>query len=165
MEKALKLTHVTPKVELTKGEYDRLVSLAQANADEIEKRAVEYYKKNGVCNIHIDAFVRSKTAYSSDDMADTFRFDCQPQYGYVTPSDEYEPNPFAIDKKTRLRIMRYASDYVTSVFTHYFGEQLKHINKAKEYEYRARRDWHRARAITLIGWTLALLMFILAGLN
>ena len=161
MEKVLKLTHVTPKVELTKNEYDRLVSLAQANADEIEKRAVEYYKKNGVCNIHIDAYVRSKTAYS-DDMADTFCFDCQPQHGYVTPSDEYEPNPFAIDKETRLRIMRFASDYVTSVFTHRFGNQLKHINKAKEYEYRARRDWYRARAITLIGLVVAALLLVVA---
>lgn len=161
MEKVLKLTHVTPKIELVKNEYDRLVSLAQANADEIEKRAVEYYKKNGVCNIHIDAYVRSKTAYS-DDMADTFRFDCQPQYGYVTPSDECEPNPFAIDKETRLRIMRYASDYVTSVFTHKFGNQLKHINKAKEYEYRARRDWRISRAVTLIGWVVAVLLLVVA---
>lgn len=152
MEKVLKLTHVTPKVELAKNEYDRLVSLAQANADEIEKRAVEYYKKNGVCNIHIDAYVRSKTAYS-DDMADTFRFDSQPQY---------EPNPFAIDKETRLRIMRYASDYVTSVFTHKFGEQLKYINKAKEYEYRARRDWRISRAVTLIGWVVAALLLVVA---
>lgn len=162
MEKVLKLTHVTPKIELAKNEYDRLVSLAQANADEIEKRAVEYYEKNGVCNIHINAYVRSKTAYS-DDIADTFRFDCQPQYGYVTPSDECEPNPFAIDKETRLRIMRFASDYVTSVFTHKFGEQLKYINKAKEYEYRARRDWYRAR-ITLIGWVVVALSLLVVAI-
>lgn len=165
MEKVLELTHVTPKVELTKGEYDRLVSLAQANADEIEKRAVEYYKKNGVCNIHIDAYVRSKNVYSSDDTPDTFRFDCQPQYGYVTPSDEYEPNSFAIDKETRLRIMRFASNYVTSVFTHKFGEHLKHINNAKWYEHCAKRNWRIWKAFTSAGWLLAFVMFIIAILT
>lgn len=92
IEKVLNETSVTPKITLTQTEYNRLVELAQANAKQIDERAVEYYKKNGVCGIHIDAYVREQNG-AHDEIADTFRFDCQPRYGYVRPSDEYRPNP------------------------------------------------------------------------
>lgn len=60
IEKVLSETSVTPKITLTQTEYNRLVELAQANARQIDGRAVEYYKKNGVCGIHIDAYVREQ---------------------------------------------------------------------------------------------------------
>jgi len=164
MEKVLKETSVTPRITLTQDEYNRLVSLARAKAKQIEERAVEYYKKNGVCGIHIDAYVRNKD-YGCDEIADTYRFDCQPRYGYVTPSDEYEPNPFAIDRETRQRIMKFAANYATSAFYRKFGKQLMHINNAERYESRARRDWLIGRAVTLTGWLLAVLMFVIVMLK
>ena len=164
MEKVLKETSVTPRITLTQDEYNRLVSLARAKAKQIEERAVEYYKKNGVCGIHIDAYVRNED-YGCDEIADTYRFDCQPRYGYVTPSDEYEPNPFAIDRETRQRIMKFAANYATSAFYRKFGKQLMHINNAERYESRARRDWLIGRAVTLTGWLLAVLMFVIVMLK
>ena len=161
MEKILKEASVTPKVTLTQDEYNRLVSLARAKAKQIEERAVEYYKKNGVCNIHIDAYVRQQNI-GCDEIADTFRFDCQPQYGYVTPSDEFEANPFAIDRETRQRIMQFASRYITSSFRSTFGQHLLHINNAMRYEQRAQREWLLARGITLTGWLIAIVMCIVA---
>lgn len=159
MEKILKEASVTPKVTLTQDEYNRLVSLARANAKQIEQRAVEYYKKNGVCGIHIDAYVREQNG-GCDGIIDTYSFDCKPSYGYVTPSDEYTPTPFAIDRETRQRIMKFAASYATSAFYRKFGKQLMHINNAERYESRARRDWLICRAVTLTGWLLAALMFV-----
>jgi len=159
IEKVLNETSVTPKITLTQDEYNRLVSLAKAKAKQIEERAVEYYKKNGVCSIHIDAYVREQNG-GCDEIADTFRFDCQPRYGYVTPSDEYEPNPFAIDSATRQRIMKFAASYATSAFYRKFGKQLMHINNAMRYERRAYREWVMNLALALTGWLLATLLLI-----
>ena len=159
IEKVLNETSVTPKITLTQTEYNRLVELAQANAKQIDERAVEYYKKNGVCGIHIDAYVREQNG-GCDEIADTFRFDCQPRYGYVQPSDEYEPNPFAIDSATRQRITKFAASYATSAFYRKFGKQLMHINNAQRYERRAYHEWVMTRTLTLTGWLLAVLMLI-----
>lgn len=164
MEKILNEASVTPRITLTQDEYNRLVALARANAKQIEQRAVEYYKKNGVCSIHIDAYVREDNG-ASNEIADTYRFDCQPQYGYVTPSDEYEDNPFAIDRETRQRIMKFAASFATAAFYRKFGKQLMHINNAERYERRARNYITKCIVITVTGWLLAVALFLVAVLK
>ena len=164
MEKILNEASVTPRITLTQDEYNRLVSLARANAKQIEQRAVEYYKKNGVCSIHIDAYVRDDNG-ASDEIADTYRFDCQPQYGYVTPSGEYEDNPFAIDRETRQRIMKFAASFATAAFYRKFGKQLMHINNAERYERRAQNYMTKCIVITVTGWLLAVALFLVAALK
>jgi hypothetical protein len=164
MEKILNEASVTPRITLTQDEYNRLVALARANAKQIEQRAVEYYKKNGVCSIHIDAYVREYNG-ASNEIADTYRFDCQPQYGYVMPSGEYEANPFAIDRETRQRIMKFAASFATAAFYRKFGKQLMHINNAERYERRARNYMTKCIVITVTGWLLAVALFLVAVLK
>lgn len=164
MEKILKEASVTPRITLTQDEYNRLVSLARANAKQIEQRAVEYYKKNGVCSIHIDAYVREDNG-ACNELVDTYRFDCQPQYGYVMPSDEYEANPFAIDRETRQRIMKFAASFATAAFYRKFGKQLMHINNAERYERRVRNYMTKFIVITVTGWLLAVALFLVAVLK
>lgn len=164
MEKILNEASVTPRITLTQDEYNRLVALARANAKQIEHRAVEYYKKNGVCSIHIDAYVREDNG-ASNEIADTYRFDCQPQYGYVMPSGEYEANPFAIDRETRHRIMKFAASFATAAFYRKFGKQLMHINNAERYECRARNYMTKCIVITVTGWLLAVALFLVAVLK
>lgn len=164
MEKILNEVSVTPRITLTQGEYNRLVALARANAKQIEQRAVEYYKKNGVCSIHIDAYVREHNG-ASNTIADTYRFDCQPQYGYVMPSGEYEANPFAIDRETRQRIMKFAASFATAAFYRKFGKQLMHINNAERYERRAQNYMTKCIVITVTGWLLAVALFLVAVLK
>lgn len=164
MEKILNEASITPRITLTQNEYNRLVALARANAKQIEQRAVEYYKKNGVCSIHIDAYVREDNG-ACNEIADTYRFDCQPQYGYVMPSGEYEANPFAIDRETRQRIMKFAASFATAVFYHKFGKQLMHINNAERYERRAQNYMTKCIVITVTGWLLAVALFLVAVLK
>lgn len=157
MEKILKETNVNPKVTISVEEYNSLVSLARANAQQIEKRAVEYYKKHGACTIHVDAYIRDQYC-GMDTIESSFSFDCN--HCYVMPSGEYVDTPFAIDQKTRQRICRFVSEYVSSAFKNAFGKQLMSINNAKRYEYQVRRDWRLTRILTLVGWLLALLLII-----
>lgn len=164
MEKILKETNVHPKVTISEEEYNRLVALARANAKQIEGRAVEYYKKNGVCKIHVDAYVREING-SCDSIATTFEFDCNPRYCYVRPSDEYEAKPFAIDQKTRQRIGKFVTEYVSSTFKNAFGKQLMSINNAQRYEFKTRHEWIVMRAVTIIGWLLAIAVLLIALLK
>jgi len=69
------------------------------------------------------------------------------------------------DRETRQRIMKFAANYATSAFYRKFGKQLMHINNAERYESRARRDWLIGRAVTLTGWLLAVLMFVIVMLK
>ena len=164
MEKILKETSVYPKVTISEEEYNCLVSLARAKAKQIEERAVAYYEKNGVCNIHVDAYVRQING-ACDNIETTFRFDCKPQYCYVRPSDECEANPFAIDQKTRQRIGKFVTEYISSSFKTAFGKQLMSINNAQRYEFRARHEWIIMRSVTVIGWLLAIAMLIIVLLR
>lgn len=161
METILKETSVNPKVTISVEEYNRLVSLARANASQIEQRAVEYYRENGVCKIHVDAYLRGMEG-ACDTIKETFSFECQPRYCHILPSGEYMSTPFAIDQKTRQRISRFVAEYVSSSFRHTFGKQLMSINNALCYERQARRDWKFLRVFSFVGWLIALLLFVIA---
>lgn len=78
---------------------------------------------------------------------------------------EYEANPFAIDQKTRQRIVKFVTEYISSSFKTAFGKQLMSINNAQRYEFRARHEWIIMRSVTVIGWLLAIAMLIIVLLR
>ena len=65
------------KVELNLADYKQLVEQAQANDDEINRRAVELYRKNGVCNVELEVRIRKDMDYGSD---------CEKYKYYFTPN-------------------------------------------------------------------------------
>lgn len=158
----LKEPYVHPKIELNESDYKRILSLARANAKQIEKRARELYEQYGVFEVRIRAEVR-ETTFCCDDLKKSFELDCKPSSLYIyTPSmDANTDKPLVLlSEEERKRISVFATKYVRSVFDTRFGENLTFINKAREYERSARRTWKLTFLFTILGWLIAFAFFV-----
>lgn len=158
IEKILKETYVTPKVELTQSDYNRLVQMATMNAKEIEKRAREIYEKEGVVKIEFDG--RLITKRYGERETEHYKFDVICEAYTVSPTGEYEKTLFSIPQKMRQRIATKTKNYVQGVFDSYFGEHLVKLNAIKDLEGKTEKERRRFVVWSLTGWLLAVLMFV-----
>lgn len=157
IEKILKETYVTPKVELTQNEYNLLVQIATMKAKKIEEKAREIYKKEGVVKIEFDGRFVSKRY--GERAPEHYKFEvCCYEYR-VNPTGEYEKNLFAIPQEMRRRIAEKVKRYVEEVFVGQFGEHLFKINAIRDLAAKTEREKRKAFVWTVTGWLLAILMF------
>lgn len=157
VERILKETYVTPKIELTQTDYNRLVSMAKMNAKKIEERAREIYEKEGVVNIEFDG--RFQTRRYGDLSVEHYKFDVSCKSYNVSPTGEYEKTLFSIPQKMRERIAEKVKRYVEDAFESKFGEHLTRLNAVKDLEAKTDREWRKFIVWTATGWLLAVLMF------
>ena len=158
VEKILKETYVTPKIELTQNDYNRLVSMATMKAKKIEERAREIYEKEGVVKIEFDG--RIQTRRYGELNTEHYKFDVSCGSYTVSPTGEYEKTLFTIPQEMRERIAKKVKRYVEEVFASYFGEHLTKLNAVKDLEAKTDRELRKLIVWTLTGWLLALLMLI-----
>ena len=158
MEKILKETYVTPRVELTQDEYNHLVDLAKIKAKKIEERARAFYEKEGVAKIDFEGRIR-KTDHGNL-TTQRYEFECNLNEYYVSPSGEFEPSLFTIPMEQRKRIAQKVGRYVEEVFTSYFGDHLYNLNEILKIKAKAERDYRTFMIFTLTGWLAALIMLI-----
>lgn len=163
IEKILKETYVTPKVELTQNEYNRLVSLATMKAKKIEERAREIFVKEGVVKIEFDGHFITKRYGERE--TEHYKFDVGCYEYRVNPTGEYEKTLFAIPQEMRRRIAEKVKRYVEEVFVGQFGEHLYNINVIRDLKAKAEREKRKAFVWTVTGWLLAILMFAVALLK
>lgn len=163
LEKILKETYVTPKVELTQNEYNRLVQMATMKAKKIEEKAREIYNKEGVVKIEFDGrFVSNRYGERAPEHY-TFEVGC---YDFcIAPSGEYEKTLFAIPQEMRRRIAEKVKRYVEEVFVGQFGEHLLKLNAIRDMAAKTEREQRKAFVWTVTGWLLAVLMFALVLLK
>ena len=158
VEKILKETYVTPKIELTQNDYNRLVSMATMKAKKIDERAREIYDKEGVVKIEFDG--RIQTRRYGELNTEHYKFDVSCESYTVSPTGEYEKTLFSIPQEMRERIAGKVKRYVEGVFASYFGEHLTKLNAVKDLEAKTDREWRKLIVWTMTGWLLALLMLI-----
>lgn len=163
VEKILKETYVTPKVELTQDDYNRLVSMAKMKAKKIEERAREIYDKEGVVKIEFDG--RFLTRRYGERETEHYKFDVSCKSYNITPTGEYEKTLFTIPQEPRERIAKKVSRYVEEVFIGQFGEHLYKINEIRDLAAKKERDLQKYIVLTLTGWLLAVLMFAVVMLK
>ena len=159
VEKILKESHVNPKVELTLDDYNRLVQMATMSAKKIEKRAREIYEKEGVVKIEFDG--RFVTKRDGERETEHLKFDVSCKSYNVRPTGEYEEKPlFSISQEMRERIARKVSDYVEEIFDGNFGEHMSELNAIVAIKAKEERQRRKYSVLTLMGWLLAVLMFL-----
>lgn len=165
MNKILKDTYVNPKVELTEEEYNNLVSLAQFKADEIERRAVELYRENGICEMEINVRIDKEVdRWTSDDTYETFTYKFNP-WSVRKEENEYEPSPFVINKEMVKRIKEAATSIAEYAFYLRFGEHMKEINNIMAYKRMMERERKRFIVLTVAGWLTGLTAMLIVLLK
>lgn len=157
VEKILKESYVTPKVELTQDDYNRLVQMATMKAKKIEERAREIYEKDGVVKIEFDG--RFVTKRDGERETEHYRFDVSCKQYNVNPTGEFEKTMFSIPQEMRQRIATKVKNYVQNVFMEQFGEHMLQLNAIMELKEKAERQRRKFLIWTATGWLLAVLMF------
>lgn len=163
IEKILKETNVTPKVELTQNEYNRLVQIATMKAKKIEEKAREIYKKEGVVKIEFDG--RFVSQRYGERAPEHYKFEVGCYDNCVNPIGEYDNKLFAIPQEMRRRIAEKVKRYVEEVFVGQFGEHLYNINAILDLKAETEKERRKALVWTVTGWLLAILMFAVALLK
>jgi len=158
IDKILKDTHVNPKVELTQKEYNDLVFFAKMNANRIEARAREIYEKEGVTKIQFTGRFYTKRNGEMECEYDKFTVDCD-EY-YVTPTGEYEKTLYIIPQESRKKIAEHVKGFVQDIFESMYGEHMANINQTKSILHKAEMLRNKFIVWTVVGWVLAMLMFI-----
>ena len=161
MEKILKDVNVKPKVEISVEEYNHLVDLARMKAKKIEERALQLYKENGVCKIHVDAGIPRKRTWEDNSDTETLHLDVDPWW----VENGLDPGPFALDKKTVERIKKFAKSVSMRIFDNEFGEHLYVIENLMKYKAETERIRSKFIIVTLTGWLAALVMCVVAVLK
>lgn len=151
IENILKETYVTPKVELTQNEYNRLVKIAKMKAKKIEEKAREIYNKEGVVKIEFDGrFVKNRYGERAPEHY-KFEVGC---YDFCVN----ENTLFTIPQEMRRRIAVKVKRYVEEVFVGQFGEHLLKLNAIRDLAAKTEKERRQFIVWTLTGWLLALLM-------
>jgi len=158
VEKILKDTYVCPKVELTQEEYNNLVALARMKAKKIEERAREIYKKEGVTKIQFTGRFYRKQFGEVESERDEFTVDCA-EY-MITPTGEYEKTLYIIPQKSRKKIAEHVKGFVQDTFVSMYGEHMANINQTRNLVHKAEMLRNKFIIWTVVGWALAVLMFL-----
>ena len=158
IEKILKETYVTPKVELTQNDYNRLVQMATMKAKKIEERAREIFVKEGVVKIEFDG--RFVTKRDGERDTEHYKFDVSCKSYQVRPFDnEYDKPLFSIPQEMRERIATKVRRYVEEVFVANFSEHVLKLNAIGKLKEKIERERRQFIVWTVTGWLLAVLMF------
>lgn len=158
IEKILKETYVTPKVELTQNDYNRLVQMATMKAKKIEERAREIFVKEGVVKIEFDG--RFVTKRDAERDTEHYKFDVSCKSYQVRPFDnEYDKPLFSIPQEMRERIATKVKRYVEEAFVAYFSEHVLKLNTIGKLKEKTERERRQFIVWTVTGWLLAVLMF------
>ena len=158
IEKILKDTYVSPKVELSQSDYNRLVQTAQMKAKKIEERAREIYEKEGV--VKIDFTGRLYRKRYGEVESEQHVFTCECSEWHVTPTGDFEKTLFAIPQESRQNIARHVKRFVEDCFVYYFGEHMYNLNEIERLKHKEERHMRSFVIWTVIGWLLAIVMLI-----
>ncbi len=102
-------------VQIDEYEYDKLTELAKLNEQQISKRAIELWEKEGVAEIRF-------TLDTGKDYFDTFTLNCK-------SSVFYKNGKFVIQEELRNRFRKIIDDKVMYLIEKKFGGLVKVINR------------------------------------
>lgn len=158
IEKILKDTYVSPKVELTQTDYNRLVQTAQMKAKKIEECARKIYEEEGVVKIQFMGRFYRKSYDGVECDKHEFTVDCE-DYD-ITPTGDYEKTLFKIPQESRQKIAKHVKRICEDAFRYYFGEHMLNINEIARLKHKQERLLRQFIIWTGLGWLLAIAMLI-----
>lgn len=134
-------------VQLDEYEYEKLVETAKLNEKQIEEKALEMWKKNGVSEINVKVDI-------GRDYKDIFSIKCYP-YTF------YKDEKFVIPEKIREWITKIAKKNFAEIIEKHFGELTSTINY---YTAKKEKLDMKSRFLTLLaasGWAVAAIVLLL----
>ena len=144
------------KVELSLADYKELVEKAQANDDEINRRAVELYRKNGVCKVELNVSIYKNMNLRGD--YEKFEYDLSPWVS--NEESEYSTSPFCINSQMVKRIREAAKEIAENAFYYNFGKEFMEMNNILKYRGHTEHIRFRLLVVTVTGWLMAMACLI-----
>lgn len=140
-----------PIVFIEKDKYDEVKALADANAEEIEKRAVELWNTKGIANLKLSLEIRDTSNKLLDYEDYHFQADA-----YFRDSNE----KFVINRKAKKQMEKLVSDWAGELMYQKFGTQLDSATQINKQFAKADAQIKAANTKILIAWTVSFVMFL-----
>lgn len=122
-------------VFVQKDEYEKMKELANANAEEIEKRALEMWETKAIPWLKVSMEIRSN---GGRDILDSEEFEFRTHSLLLSPKGK-----FTIKKEARERFMKLVDDWTRHMMELQFGEHISKINYINERCHKADMLWKK----------------------
>lgn len=140
-------------VFVQKDEYEKMKELANANAEEIEKRALEMWETKAIPWLKVSMEIRSS---SGRDILDSEEFEFRTDSYLLNPSGK-----FTIKEEARQRFDKMLTGWVRHMMELQFGEHLTKINVINKRCQEAEKLRKKVAFPTLIACVVAFMMFLI----
>lgn len=140
-------------VFVPKDEYEKMKELANANAEEIEKRALEMWETKAIPWLKVSMEIRSS---SGRDILDSEEFEFRTDSYLLNPSGK-----FTIKEEARQRFDKMLTGWVRHMMELQFGEHLTKINVINKRCQEAEKLRKKVAFPTLIACVVAFMMFLI----
>lgn len=140
-------------VFVPKDEYEKMKELANANAGEIEKRALEMWETKAIPRLKVSMEIRSS---SGRDILDSEEFEFRTDSYLLNPSGK-----FTIKEEARQRFDKMLTGWVRHMMELQFGEHLTKINVINKRCQEAEKLRKKVAFPTLIACVVAFMMFLI----
>ena len=122
-------------VFVQKDEYEKMKELANANAEEIEKRALEMWETKAIPWLKVSMEIRSN---GGRDILDSKEFEFRTHSLLLSPKGK-----FTIKEEARERFMKLVEDWTRHMMELQFGEHISKINYINERCHKADMLWKK----------------------
>lgn len=122
-------------VFVQKDEYEKMKELANANAEEIEKRALEMWETKAIPWLKVSMEIRSN---GGRDILDSEQFQFKTDSLLLDPAGK-----FTIKEEARERFMKLVKDWTRHMMELQFGEHISKINYINERCHKADMLWKK----------------------
>lgn len=140
-------------VFVPKDEYEKMKELANANAEEIEKRAFEMWETKAIPWLKVSMEIRSS---GGRDILDSEEFEFRTDSYLLNPSGK-----FTIKEEARQRFDKMLTDWARHMMELQFGEHLTKINVINKRCQEAEKLRKKVAFPTLIACVVAFMMFLI----
>lgn len=140
-------------VFVPKDEYEKMKELANANAGEIEKRALEMWETKAIPWLKVSMEIRSSCGR---DILDSEEFEFRTDSYLLNPSGK-----FTIKEEARQRFDKMLTGWVRHLMELQFGEHLTKINVINKRCQEAEKLRKKVAFPTLIACVVAFMMFLI----
>lgn len=135
-----------------KDEYEKMKELANANAEEIEKRALEMWETKAIPWLKVSMEIRSS---DGSDILDSKQFRFRTDSLLLDPAGK-----FTIKEEARKRFEELMKEWAYHLMELQFGEHISKINYINERCHKADILWKRMLIQAICAGIIAFIMFV-----
>jgi len=139
-------------VFVPKDEYEKMKELANANAEEIEKRALEMWETKAIPWLKVSMEIRSS---GGRDILDSEQFQFRTDSLLLDPAGK-----FTIKQEARERFGKLVKDWTRHMMELQFGEHMTKINYINERCHKADMLWKKMLIPVICAGIVAFIMFV-----